>query len=206
MHPLALVSADWQKALPILAVICLIAWIALFLPDPTSERAIFAGLMIIYMLHQTEEHLWPGGFRQFANARVFHSGRDDWPVSTGGVALVNIGFVWLPIALAALFPGALRWIGLGWIGLTLVNAITHIITSIRFRIYNPGLATSVLLFLPYTIGALALLNARGALTGTEITLIVFLGVLLHIPVAALFVVPYLRARDAHKAEGVAAQP
>ena len=74
------------------------------------------------MIHQIEEHLWPGGFRQFANAHVFKSGDDDWPVSEGGVALVNVGYVWLPILLAALFPGPLRWLGLGWVGLTLINA------------------------------------------------------------------------------------
>lgn len=205
MHPLAFVSADWQKALPILAIIGIIAWVALFLPDPTSERALFAGLLVIYMLHQTEEHLWPGGFRQFTNAHVFQSGRDDWPVTEGGVALVNIGFVWLPVALAALLPGPLRWVGLGWIGLTLVNAVTHIVTSIRFRIYNPGVVTSVLLFIPYTVWALSLLAMRGALSGTQITLVIVLGIVLHIPVAALFVVPYLRWREAHKADTLTAR-
>ena len=116
MHPLALVSADWQKALPVLVIVGIAAWFALYLPDPTSERALFAGLLVVYMVHQTEEHLWPGGFRQYANAHVFHSGRDDWPVGEGGVALVNIGIVWLPIALAALFPVDLRWVGLSWLG------------------------------------------------------------------------------------------
>ena len=69
---------------------------------------------------------------------MFESGRDDWPVDAGGVALVNIGYVWLPVAAATLFPQALRWIGLAWIALTLINAIIHIVTSIRFRSYNPG--------------------------------------------------------------------
>ncbi|MGD9923135.1 MAG: HXXEE domain-containing protein, partial [Pseudorhodoplanes sp.] len=177
---------------------------ALFLADPVSERALFAGLLVIYMVHQTEEHLWPGGFRQFTNDHIFHSGRADWPVTEGGVALVNIGFVWLPVALAALFPGPLRWVGLAWIGLTLVNAVIHIATSIRFRIYNPGLATSVLLFLPYSIGVLALFASRGTLSGTQITLVILLGIILHLPVAALFVVPYLRARAARKTDTVAA--
>jgi hypothetical protein len=196
MHPLARVSADWQKTLPVLAVLGLIAWIALFLPDPSSERALFAGLLIVYMVHQIEEHLWPGGFRQYANAQVFRSGRDDWPVGAGGVALVNIGMVWLPIILAALFPVSLRWIGLGWIGGTLVNAVIHIVASLRLRDYNPGLVTAVLLFLPYTTGAFYLLVSRGALTGTQVTIAVFAGLLVHIPVAAMFVVPYLRTREA----------
>ena len=188
------VAANWQKSLPMLAAVTLAIWIALFLHSPMTEQAIFAALLVIYMVHQTEEHLWPGGFRQFTNAHVFKSGNDDWPVDTGGVALVNIGYVWLPVAAAALAPHTLRWVGLGWIGLTLVNAISHIVTSIRFRQYNPGLVTSIVLFLPFTVWALMHESARGRLSDGEIGLVLLLGVVLHIPVAALFVVPYLRKR------------
>ena len=192
MHPLNLVSADWQKAMPILIVIGLVLWLMFFRATPTTEQALFAALLIIYMIHQIEEHLWPGGFRQFANAHVFKSGDDDWPVSEGGVALVNVGYVWLPILLAALFPGPLRWLGLGWVGLTLINALTHIVTSIRFRVYNPGLITSILLFLPFTVWMLAREVADGMLTGWQVAGLLVAGVVLHFPVAALFVVPYRR--------------
>jgi hypothetical protein len=188
------IAAGWQNALPVLVVLGVVVWLALFRHDPASERAMFTALLVIYMLHQIEEHLWPGGFRQFTNAHVFASGRDDWPVDIGGVALINIGFVWLPLAAAALFPGALRWVGLGWIGLTLVNGLSHIATTVRFRCYNPGLVTSIVLFLPFTLWALATESARGMLTGGEIALIVVAGALLHIPVAALFVIPYRRGR------------
>lgn len=192
MHALKLVSADWQKALPVLIVIGIVGWLVLFRATPTTEQALFAALLIIYMIHQIEEHLWPGGFRQFANARVFKSGDDDWPVSEGGVALVNVGYVWLPILLAALFPGPLRWLGLGWVGLTLINGISHIATSIRFRIYNPGLITSIVLFLPFTIWMLAREVSAGLLTGWQVAALLIAGILLHVPVAALFVVPYRR--------------
>jgi hypothetical protein len=190
------IADSWQKALPVLAIVGVALWLALFRADPASEQAMFAALLVIYMLHQIEEHLWPGGFRQFTNARVFESGRDDWPVDPGGVALVNIGYVWLPVAAAALFPGALRWLGLAWVALTLINAVTHIVTSIRFRCYNPGLVTATVLFVPFTIWVLASEVSRGLLTGGGVALLIVLGVLLHIPVAALFVVPYLKKRSA----------
>ena len=196
MPVLSIIAARWQQALPALAVIGLIAWIVLFRHTPLSERALFAALLVLYMLHQTEEHLWPGGFRQFTNAHVFHSGNDDWPVDIPGVALINIGYVWLPVGLAALFPDALRWLGLAWVGLTLINGIIHIVTTIRLRIYNPGLITGIVLFLPFTIFVLTLEVLRGALTAGEVAAIVLGGIVLHIPVAALFVVPYLRKRRA----------
>ena len=196
MPLLSRIAANWQKALPYLSTLGIIFWIALFRSDPLSERALWLGLLVIYMLHQIEEHLWPGGFRQFANAHVFKSGNDNWPVDVGGVALINIGFVWLPVGLAVLYPGALRWIGLGWVGLTLINALTHMVSTIRLRIYNPGLITSIVLFLPFTIFVLALEAQRGMLSGAEIALILVAGILLHIPVAGLFVVPFLRRRAA----------
>jgi hypothetical protein len=188
------IAADWQKALPVLSAIGLAVWIAVFRNDPTSERALFAALLVIYFLHQIEEHLWPGGFRQFTNAHVFHSGNDDWPVDAGGGALINIGYVWLSAGLAIVFPDTLRWLGLAWVGLTLINGIIHVVTTIRLRIYNPGLVTGIVLFLPFTIFVLALEVSRGALTGGEVALIALGGILLHIPVAALFVVPFLRRR------------
>ncbi len=39
----------------------------------------------------------------------------------------------------------------------------HIVTSIRFRIYNPGLVTSIVLFLPFTIWMLAREVSAGTL-------------------------------------------
>jgi hypothetical protein len=194
MHPLNLISADWQKALPVLIVIGIVVWFVLFRATPTTEQALFAASLIIYMIHQIEEHLWPGGFRQFANARIFKSGHDDWPVTEGGVALVNVGYVWLPILLAALFPGPLRWLGLAWIGGTLINALTHIIGAIRLRSYNPGLVTSIVLFLPFTIWALTREVSAGLLTGWQVAGLLVAGIVLHIPVAALFVIPYRRGK------------
>lgn len=190
------IARGWQRSLPALAVVGAALWLVLFHADPSGEQAMFAALLAIYMVHQIEEHLWPGGFRQYANAHVFKSGRDDWPVDEGGVALVNIGWVWLPILLAALFPDALRWLGLGWVGLTFVNALSHIGTTVRFRGYNPGLVTSIVLFLPFTIWVFATEVSRGALSGAEIGGLVVAGVLLHVPVAALFVVPFRRKTPA----------
>jgi hypothetical protein len=188
--------ANWQRLAPVLAVVGAGLWLMFFRDAPATEQAMFAALLVLYMVHQVEEHLWPGGFRQFTNAHVFQSGNDDWPVSVGGVALVNVGMVWLPLALAILWPGPLRWVGLAWIGLTLVNAVTHIVASLRFRVYNPGLVTAILLFLPFTIWALWSEVANGLLSGREVALILLLGVLLHVPVALVFVIPYLKGRRA----------
>lgn len=194
MSFLSCIAANWQKALPFLSALGIAVWILLFRSNPLSERALWMALLVIYMLHQIEEHLWPGGFRQFGNAHVFKSGKDNWPIGVGGVALVNTVYVWLPLGLAALLPSPLRWLGLLWVGLTLVNGLTHIVTTIRLRIYNPGLVTSIILFLPFTIFVLALETSRGALSAAQIGLILLGGIILHLPVMALFVVPFVCRR------------
>jgi hypothetical protein len=199
MSLLSRFAANWQKFLPPLAAVGIVAWIALFRQQETTEQALFFALLVIYFLHQIEEHLWPGGFRQFTDANLFHSGDDNWPVNIDGVALVNTAYVWLPIALAAIFPHSLRWLGLAWVGLTLINAIIHIVTTIRLRVYNPGLATSIVLLLPFTIFVLAHGVENGMLSGAQVGMILLYGVLLHLPVAALFVVPFLLARNRHVA-------
>jgi len=194
MSILSRFAVNWQNFLPPLAAVGAVAWIVLFRGEATSDRALFAALLVIYFLHQIEEHLWPGGFRQFTDAHLFRSGDDNWPVNIDGVALVNTAYVWLPVALAAIFPQSLRWVGLGWIGLTLINGVIHIVTTLRLRLYNPGLVTSIVLFLPFTIYALALGFERGTLTGGDVGLIMLYGVLLHLPVAGLFVIPFLLQR------------
>jgi hypothetical protein len=191
-----IVATRWQNTLPPLAIVGAILWFTSFWGEPHGEPALFAALLIIYFIHQIEEYLWPGGFRAFVNARTFHSGRDDWPVTAGGTAFVNIVLVWVPIALAIALPDTLRWVGLAWIGLTLVNGVIHIVGTIVLRAYNPGVVTGVVLFLPYTITVLAFEHRHGLLTTTEIAAVIVLGIVLHIPVAALFAVPYLRRRAA----------
>ena len=83
--------------------------------------------------------------------------------------------------------------------MTFINALTHIIASLRLRLYNPGLVTSIVLFLPFTIWVLAYEHAKGMLSAGQIALIVLLGAALHVPVAALFVIPWRRAREARAA-------
>jgi hypothetical protein len=194
MRPLAFIAANWQRALPALVVAGTAVSITFLRNEPASGRALFAALLVLYMLHQIEEHLWPGGFAAFVNARTFHSGRADWPATPGKVAFVNIMLVWLPLALAVLFD--LRWLGLMMVGVTAINALLHIGNSVKLRVYNPGLVTAVALFLPFTGWLLASAYWADTLSGGAIALILLAGVLLHLPVAALFVVPYLRARNA----------
>ena len=99
----------------------------------------------IYMLHQFEEHD-DDRFRLYVNE---HLGGGREVLSPLAVFIINVPGVWGVNAAAFL---AAYWIHIGYgliaIYLTLVNAAAHLVAAIVSRAYNPGVATSVILFLP----------------------------------------------------------
>lgn len=115
----------------------------------------------VYMIHQYEEHD-ADRFRRFVNTRL-GGGRDVLPVAA--VFVINIGGVWM-LNVATIWLAALGGVGWGLIAIyaTLVNAIAHIGASLALRCYNPGVVTSVLLFLPLAGAALWAIQASGEAT------------------------------------------
>lgn len=99
----------------------------------------------VYMLHQVEEH-GRDRFRTYVNQKVFGGVE---ALTTDAVLWINIPCVWglTLLALYAVWLIAPGW-GLMAPWLIIVNAITHIANAIKRREYNPGLLTSIFLFLP----------------------------------------------------------
>lgn len=109
----------------------------------------------VYLIHEFEEHAYPGGFKQFVNQSIFHIYDRDIPLDPERVFLINILAVWFlfPItAVVAQFVNPLY--GLLAPCFSLVNASLHIGNGIGRRIYNPGLLASI--FLNYPLGFYAL--------------------------------------------------
>ncbi len=117
-------------------------------------------------------------------------------MTIGGVCFVNTAFVWLPIGLAALAPATLAWLGFAFVGLSFANAMLHLAAVARLRIYNPGAATALLLLLPFSVFVFWTRLGAGELTGVDVAVSILAGVLLHGPVAAIFVLPWIRAKKA----------
>lgn len=116
-----------------------------------GQTLVFLSLPL-YMLHQYEEHD-DDRFRRFVNTHVA-DGRNALTVSA--VFWINILGVWGVLT-------AVIWlthrVDAGWGAiaayLVLVNAILHVLQGFALRLYNPGLATAVVLFLPFGIWTLA---------------------------------------------------
>lgn len=123
----------------------------------------------IYMLHQYEEHAGDR-FRTWVNGILGH-GRDVLtPIAT---FWINSLLVW-GLDFVALYLAVFVDLSLGLIAiyLPLLNAFGHIVPSIIQRKYNPGLITSITLFLP--IGVLsAIVVSRAAGCNLEDHLLAF---------------------------------
>jgi len=135
---------NWAKAGLPLAII-------LFLISPFVYKGIGLVPFLVYltlpfyMLHQFEEHAG-GQFKAFVNKNV---GRGREVLSDRAIFRVNVLFVWLGtlVVLYLCVYASIIW-GLLSGYLVAFNGIVHIVTSIRMRRYNPGLWTSVFVFLP----------------------------------------------------------
>jgi hypothetical protein len=152
----------------------------------------------VYMLHQYEEHD-DDRFRRFVNATI-GGGRDV--LSRGDTFVINIIGVWGVDALAFLLAAKIH-LGLGLIAvyLSLVNGIAHGIQGLALRRYNPGLATSILLFIP--LGLVTLWALAGSAEVTPADHLIGLGTSLLIH-AAIMARVFTRKRQLTLAEGAAA--
>lgn len=151
MHDLKLwLPGRWVVAAGFMAAALLAVW-------PLLQAAYALPLVLIflhspgYMIHQVEEHTGDR-FRTFVNQRIFGGGD---ALSVTAVLVINIPVVW-GLNLTALYAAYFWGAGFGLVApyAMLLNGITHIGAAARFRSYNPGLATSLVVFLPLSLCAI----------------------------------------------------
>lgn len=110
--------------------------------------------LISLLVHQFEEYRYPGYFPGMVNSVLFKSAKPDrYPLNTNTSLIVNVIVGWLAYFLAAFFGRHAIWLAMGTILVSAGNCIAHVfLFNIRGKtLYNPGLLTSVLLFLPIVI-------------------------------------------------------
>ena len=138
--------------------------IALLLTAPLVSGAGRGVLLIflaspLYMLHQVEEHAGDR-FRAYVNGVVFGGVE---ALTVADVLWINLPGVW-GINLAAVYVAWLAGAGWGLAAayLILVNGVAHLGMALRFRSYNPGLATGALVFVPFGVTVALLVPAPPA--------------------------------------------
>lgn len=108
-----------------------------------------------FFWHQTEEWVWPGGFLPWFNREVTGSGEDEYPITRADGLAINTGFGWgLAVAAGTLgmhSPALAATV----FASDVANAGMHLGKALGSRRYNPGTATSALVFVPLGVAGLA---------------------------------------------------
>ncbi|MFO0595224.1 MAG: HXXEE domain-containing protein [Myxococcaceae bacterium] len=136
-------------------------------PAAWAGRRLALALLVAYLVHQFEEH----GFDLLGHRYAFQASANavlgpvlgcapgaECPLTVDAIFWVNTLLVWWPYALAVLFGARRPAMVVAVSGLTLANAIAHVVPAVLKGAYDPGLLTAVLLFVP--VGALTWRTAR----------------------------------------------
>jgi len=170
---------DWPKAGFIAAVFILLL---LFLNSKASIGSFewFYWLSLpLYMIHQFEEYVYPGGFKEELNKVLLKENVSSEILTDKAALVVNIGFIWIltPVlivlgAISIVFPVIL---------MTLVafNGFIHLVVSIRFKRYNPGLIASLIFNIPLGVYVLIGLSLNSLVSGIELLIGIIIGLILH---------------------------
>ena len=166
---------DWAKAGLILSIF-LFVFLFAFIKD--NDFVLFLLLLQtpLYMLHETEEYIFPGGFRKFFNVDIFKFKTKDKPIDENFIFYINVVLIWLILPIFGLLAAKNYQFGL-WIPyFSFFAGFSHIMLGIKARkLYNPGLIISLLLNIPVGIWSVQYLMEKGILQNSILNPHFFIG-------------------------------
>ena len=179
---------EWMRAGLVVAVFLLVYLTVLVAP---TNPVLYAMLLCapLYMLHETEEYLFPGGFIEFTNRDLYQQDPESGMLDESLVYWINMGYIWLPLPICGLLATYdLRLAA--WMPYFLIfQAVVHVGLSIAARCwYNPGLVTACLLHVPFAVWAIHLLKDAGVIHNFYFNIHLLIGFIfiLGLPVMGFF--------------------
>lgn len=138
--------------------------------------------LITLFIHQFEEYRYPGYFPGMINVAMFASSTPDrYPFNANTAFIVNTIVGWLFFFLAAVFADSLIWLGIATILVSVGNVVAHtFLFNIKGKtIYNPGMGTALILFLPLTLYFFYILVTKNLASPVDYVLGIVLGIVLN---------------------------
>jgi hypothetical protein len=154
---------DWAKA-GLIVSLFLFAFLFVFVRK--TDVVVFVLLLQtpLYMLHQAEEYIFPGGFGQFFNRHIFKLDTDDGPVDENFIFFVNILYIWILLPVFGILSTIDYRYGLWLPYFSFFAGVAHIALAIRARrMYNPGLVVSLVINIPIGLWSILFLVNKGIL-------------------------------------------
>ncbi|MEM9174037.1 MAG: HXXEE domain-containing protein [Myxococcota bacterium] len=184
-------AANWMKGGALLAPLIVVFSCARrrrandpFLVDVETMSCL---LLAAYMAHQVEEHWIDLLGRRYALHDILNSlvasalGEDRYGIVTrGAIFRINTGMVWTAGFLAILLSRRRIFPSIALAGLIFVNGLSHVVQALATQAYNPGLATSLVFFLPLSLAYGTSTLRAGALSPRMAALGVLWGVFAHL--------------------------
>lgn len=175
---------DWAKTGFILSIF-LFVFLIVFVKN--SDFVLFLILLQtpLYMLHETEEYVFPGGFAKFFNVEIFKLETTDAPLGENFIFYVNVTLVWIILPVFGLLSIQDYRFGL-WIPyFSFFAGVAHIALGLKARkLYNPGLFVSLTVNIPSGLWSVMYLHKKGIIQNAFLNphLAIGLGANLMLPV------------------------
>lgn len=132
-------------------VLVVILGITLYVTKPEGMSLLLWLSLGSLFLHQIEEWRYPGYFPGMLNRSLFNSDIPDrYPLNANSGMLINVVLGWGGYVLAALYWQSALWLAIATILVSAGNIFAHtVIFNVKSKtLYNPGLLTSWLFFVP----------------------------------------------------------
>jgi hypothetical protein len=178
---------DWAKA-GFLISIFLFVFLYAFVKDTDFVLFLLLIQTPLYMIHETEEYIFPGGFGKFFNMDIMKFETPDKPLDENFIFAINVILVWIILPVFGLLAAKNLQYGL-WIHyFSFFAGVSHIALGIKARKrYNAGLIVSLLLNIPVGAWSVFYLVEQGLLPNIFLNphFFIGLGVNLLLPVIGL---------------------
>ena len=166
---------DWAKVGLILSIF-LLAFLFVFVRE--YDFVVFLILLQtpLYMLHEAEEYIFPGGFGKYFNIKIFKLETEDKPMDENFIFFVNILLIWVALPLFGLLSTLDYRFGL-WIPyFSFFAGIAHIALAIKAKkVYSPGLVVSLLINIPVGLWSILYLINNGILPNFFLNIHILIG-------------------------------
>lgn len=148
----------------------------------TNYQTLMCLSVVSLFLHQLEEYRIVGTFPGMVNTVMYNSKMPDrYPLNTNTAFIVNVVIGWTFYFLAAILAEKAIFLGIATMLVSVGNIIAHtIIFNIKGKtMYNAGLATSWLLFVPCTYFFMLFIHTNQLATQTDYLIGILLGITLN---------------------------
>jgi hypothetical protein len=178
---------NWPKVGVMVAIFLTIYLVVIVLPQNTL---LFALLMYgpLYMLHEIDEYVFPGGFARFMNRNIYRTDPENGLVDQSAVFWINM-VVWIFIPLSGLQAVTDLTQAAFLPYFVIFQAVVHLIIGIiGKRFFNPGMVSAWLVHVPWGIWTIRLLVQAGVISNPYWNTYLRDGLLINLalPVAGFF--------------------